>query len=107
LANSEFASLSVMLSNNDNGLSSDKRIVVGTCHATKGFEFRSNHLLAAELLTKFENNRKMTFTTVTRTKTTLAVYHGEGIHGYLDSAIKSTKADPDEPTFDEIFGGQK
>ncbi len=64
------------------GIASDtfplnKKVIVSTFHAAKGLEFRALHLAGCDELKSsfFKNNRRLTFTAVTRAKTSLSVYH--------------------------------
>jgi superfamily I DNA/RNA helicase len=81
------------------------RIVVSTFHAAKGLEFRALHLAACDELKSFKNNRRMTFTAVTRAKTALSVYHTGPIHPYFDAALRSLEPAPALPSLDDLFGG--
>jgi superfamily I DNA/RNA helicase len=85
----------------------DKQVIVTTFHAAKGIEFRALHLAACdELRTSFfKNNRRMTFTAVTRAKTALSVYHCSELYGYFESALQLLEPEPVPPTLDEVFGG--
>lgn len=87
----------------------DKQIIVSTFHAAKGLEFRALHLAGCdELKTSFfKNNRRMTFTAVTRAKTTLSVYHCGDLYGYFESSLQLLKPPPPPPTLDDLFGGSK
>jgi len=82
-----------------------KSIVVTTFHAAKGLEFRALHLVACGELKKFGNNRQMTFTAVTRGKTSLAVYHTDALHSYFESALSSLGPAKTPPNIKDVFGG--
>ena len=80
-----------------------KPIVITTFHAAKGLEFRALHLVGCCQLKKFHNNRQMAFTAVTRAKTSLAVYHSEDLHSYLESAL-SLESVKTTPSLKDVFG---
>jgi len=85
----------------------DKQVVVSTFHAAKGLEFRALHLAACDELKSsfFKNNRRITFTAVTRAKTALSVYHCGDLYPYFDSALRSLEPPPAPPSLDDVFGG--
>ena len=89
------------------GFEDGKPIFVGTFHAAKGLEFRSLHMAGCDLLKRFGHNRNMAFTAVTRTKTSLAVYYSDDIHGYLEAALSSLEPPPDLPDLQDVFGAEK
>lgn len=84
----------------------DKLIIVSTFHAAKGLEFRALHLAGCdELKTSFfNNNRRITFTAVTRAKTALSIYHCANLHGYFDAALRVIEPSPSPPSLDDLFG---
>jgi len=84
----------------------DKQVIVSTFHAAKGLEFRALHLAACDELKSsfFENNRRLTFTAVTRAKTALSVYYCDGLHGYFEAALQSVKPVPKPPSLEDLFG---
>jgi superfamily I DNA and RNA helicase len=55
--------------------SPDRQVVLSTIMGAKGLEFRAVHILAAEALKKFPTQRNLTYTAVTRAKTSLSIYH--------------------------------
>lgn len=105
IQSSPYASKAFLVSDKgEDAFPEDRNIYVGTCHSAKGLEFRALHILDAEVLRKFGNNRRMTFTAVTRAKTSLKIYAAGEIHGYLDSAIKTLEDPAPLPSIDSIFG---
>jgi superfamily I DNA/RNA helicase len=72
-----------------------KHICVCRLHSAKGLEFRAFHILAAEGLKKFPMQRELTFMGVTRTKTSLCIYHSEDLPSYLEGAL--SKLNPHAP----------
>ncbi len=82
----------------------DKTIVVGTIHSAKGLEFRSLHIAAAESLKKFQYQRNIAYTAVTRAKTSLSIYYTANIPGYLEKALRSLEPLPELPKVADAFG---
>ena len=72
-----------------------RNICVSRLHSAKGLEFRAFHILAAEGLKKFPMQRELTFMGVTRAKTSLCIYHSDGLPSYLEGAL--SKLNPDAP----------
>ncbi len=87
----------------------NKQVIVSTFHTAKGLEFRALHIAGCdELKTSFfKNNRRITFTAVTRAKTALSVYHCDDLYGYFDAALQLLGPAPKPPTLDEVFGGSR
>lgn len=84
--------------------SPDRLVVLSTTMGAKGLEFRAVHLLAADNLKRFPTQRNLTYTAVTRTKTSLSVYHQANLAGYFEKGLGACKAvKPAEPTLDELF----
>jgi superfamily I DNA/RNA helicase len=84
-----------------------KPICVCTIHAAKGLEARAVHIAAADGLKKFQQQRKLAFTGVTRAKTSLAIYHEGDLPGYLQSAIDGLNPPKGKPPIDSLFGRKK
>lgn len=81
-----------------------RSVVVTTVQGAKGLEFRAVHLMAADKLKKFATQRNLTYTAVTRAKTTLVVYHGEGLAGYFEKGLKACEiTKPAEPNLKDLF----
>jgi superfamily I DNA/RNA helicase len=80
----------------------DRVICVSTIHGAKGLEFTALHMLACETFHSFPKiNRNLTFTGITRAKTSLSLYYTGDLYAYLESALaalfpKSTKTDISE-----------
>jgi superfamily I DNA/RNA helicase len=84
--------------------SPDRKIVLSTIMGAKGLEFRAVHILAADALKRFPTQRNLTYTAVTRTKTSLSVYHRENLAGYFEKGLRACESvKPGEPTLDELF----
>lgn len=103
---SEFAEKAVLQKGkNRETFESTTRICVCTIHAAKGLEFRSLHIAACESLSKFARNRSMCFTAITRAKTSLSLYYGGQIRGYLESAFAHLDPPTKPPTLKDVFKG--
>jgi superfamily I DNA/RNA helicase len=82
----------------------EQRICLCTMHDAKGLEFRAMHLPFAEHLNKMRDTQKrLAFTSVTRAKTALSIYHVQPLPGYLEQARdKSTPPRP-PPNVGSLF----
>ncbi len=79
-------------------------IVVSTVQGAKGLEFRAVHLMAADKLKNFATQRNLTYTAVTRAKTTLVVYHDAALAGYFEKGLKACEiVKPVEPDLKDLF----
>lgn len=83
----------------------DVRIVVSTVHSAKGLEFRALHFAGCEFIKRFQNQRNLTFTAVTRAKTSLTVYHSAAVPGFFEKALGKLGPEPDLPSLTKVFGG--
>jgi superfamily I DNA/RNA helicase len=84
---------------------SQRPICLSTLHSAKGLEFRALHMVACDTLKKFpQNNRNMTFTGVTRAKTSLSLYYIDDLYGYFERALTVLSPRLDLPTISEVFG---
>lgn len=93
----------VQFQSSDQGYTSldeSKRVVCVTLHGAKGLEFRTVHLLSADLITRFRHQKRMAYTAITRAKTALTVYHERGLPGYLAKALAALKPQPVGPDSD-------
>jgi superfamily I DNA/RNA helicase len=85
--------------------STDRPICVSTVHGAKGLEFRALHFAACDTLDGFKStNRSMTFTGVTRAKTSLSLYYSGDLYGYLEKALAALSPRRDTPDISEAFG---
>lgn len=75
----------------------DKRVVVATIHGAKGLEFRALHLLAMDKVANFRTQKNMSFTAVTRAKTSLVIYSERALPGYLQNGISLLTASSRQP----------
>jgi superfamily I DNA/RNA helicase len=82
----------------------DRHIVVCTLHAAKGLEFRALHIVGCEYVRRFfRKQRNMTYTAVTRAKTSLNIYHSDDLPAYLEQAYANLSRPPDLPDLDDLF----
>ncbi|GAA0325530.1 hypothetical protein GCM10009087_39820 [Sphingomonas oligophenolica] len=85
-------------------ISPDRPVVVTTVQGAKGLEFRAVHMIAAEKLKKYRTQKNLTYTAVTRAKTTLVVYHEGGLAGYFEKGLNACEiAKPIEPNLKDLF----
>lgn len=84
--------------------SPDRLVVLSTTMGAKGLEFRAVHILAAEKLKRFSTQKNLTFTAVTRTKTSLSIYHDGSLAGYFEKGLNACQlVKPPAPPLDELF----
>jgi superfamily I DNA/RNA helicase len=82
----------------------DRPVIVTTVQGAKGLEFRAVHMLAAEKLKNYKTQKNLTYTAVTRAKTTLVVYHDDGLAGYFEKGLKACEiAKSVEPNLKDLF----
>lgn len=82
----------------------DRPVIVTTVQGAKGLEFRAVHMVAAEMLKRYRTQRNLTYTAVTRAKTTLVVYHNAGLAGYFEKGLNACAiAKPVEPNLKDLF----
>jgi superfamily I DNA/RNA helicase len=80
-----------------------KRVIVTTLHGAKGLEFRALHLLAMDMVKNFGLQRNMTYTAITRAKTSLAIYHNGALPSYLEKGMSTLEGSPTPPPLDDLF----
>lgn len=84
--------------------SPDRLVVLSTTMGAKGLEFRAVHILAADKLKKFPTQKNLSYTAVTRTKTSLSVYHQDSLAGWFEKGLTACRpVKPSEPSLDELF----
>lgn len=103
---SEFAPVSVLQKSQEHAaFTNEVRICVSTLHSAKGLEFRTMHIIMAEKIRSFrERQKNVAYTAVTRAKTSLYIYHSDGLPGYIEQALAQMKPLPDLPKIDDVFG---
>jgi superfamily I DNA and RNA helicase len=82
----------------------DKQICVTSIHGMKGLEVRALHIAGVDGLKKFASQRNVIYTAATRAKTSLSIYHIDGLPGYIEKAIACLTPLPKLPTIDAAFG---
>lgn len=108
IQSSPFASIAVLQKADEHfAFTPEARICVATIHAAKGLEFRALHLAGLEKLKSFPHRRNITFTAVTRAKTSLSVYYTTKIPTFLESALSKLQPLPDLPDIAAAFGKVK
>jgi len=87
----------------------DHPVCVSTVHGSKGLEFTALHILACDTFRDgfYTTNRNMTFTAVTRAKTSLSLYYSGEIYGYLQKALAALAPRTDLPGLSEAFGRRR
>jgi superfamily I DNA and RNA helicase len=81
-----------------------KPIIMCTLHAAKGLEFRTLHIGGFEFIKRFSKQRNISFTSITRSKTSLSVYYSDGLPGYFEQAYVNTLRPPNIPQLNDLFG---
>lgn len=82
----------------------ERCVMVTTVQGAKGLEFRAVHIFAAEKIKNYKVQRNLTYTAVTRAKTTLFVYHQDGLAGYFEKGLRACKiSKPIEPDMKDLF----
>ena len=82
----------------------DKRVIVTTLHSAKGLEFRALHLLGMDKVNKFRGAQKrMSYTGVTRAKTSLAIFHEGNLPGYLERGLAAVEPEEAPPSLNDLF----
>jgi superfamily I DNA/RNA helicase len=78
-------------------------IVLTTMHGAKGLEFRSAHIVETQRLKKMPHSRELIYTSVTRAKTLLTIYHSAPLSDFLEDALKAGEAPPPEVPIEDLF----
>lgn len=86
----------------------EQRICICTMHDAKGLEFRAMHLAFAEHVSRTgDTQKRLSFTSVTRAKTSLSVYHLRPLPGYLEQARDRNAPPKPPPNIGALFPGRK
>jgi DNA helicase IV len=105
IRSSEFGKVAVLQGGGENApFQADTRICVSTLHSAKGLEFRVVHVLGCESLQSGAHTLNLTYTAVTRTKTSLTMYYSQSVPGFLEQAFADIQLEHQDPTIEEIFG---
>lgn len=81
----------------------EKPVIISTIHSGKGLEYRCVHVPSAEALKSMPHSRELIYTAVTRAKTTVSIYHQEGLNEFLEDALSAGGPPPAPPTIDDLF----
>lgn len=82
----------------------EKCIYIGTLHDIKGLEFRALHLASMHTIAKLrEVQKRVAFTSVTRAKTSLAIYHLKRLPAYLEQAKATVQPEQKTAALDDLF----
>src|SRR5262249_14088681 len=107
IVNSSIADVSMLQLDDEHPHFNDTvRVCVSTIHSAKGLEYRAVHLVGMDLLETLvnTNHRNVAFTGVTRTKTSLSVYHSVGLAGFLEQAVALVHPKKGPPRIQDAFG---
>ncbi len=102
---SEFGKIAVLQGGGENApFRPETRLCVSTLHSAKGLEFRAAHVLGCESLEASPYSLNLTYTAITRTKTSLTMYYSQHVPGFLEQAFEDLELEHDVPSIDDIFG---
>ncbi|SRR6266496_33149 len=105
IESSPVAKSTFKLSGDDHGpFESETPVCVSTIHSAKGLEFRALHLVSAEHIKRFPQQRNVAYTAITRAKTSLSIYHTGALPGYIESAAMALSPAPTLPKLKDVFG---
>ena len=105
IRSSEFGKIAVLQGGGENApFRPETRLCVSTLHSAKGLEFRAVHVLGCESLEASPHSLNLTYTAVTRTKTSLRMYYSQRMPGFLDQAFADLKLEHKTPELDDLFG---
>ena len=105
LRSSEHGKIAVLQGAGENApFQPETQICVSTLHSAKGLEFRAAHVLGCEFLESHPHSLNLTYTAVTRTKTTLRMYHSKPLPGFLEQAFADLNQEGNPPSLDAVFG---
>jgi len=105
---SDIGALCVAQSTNDYiSFGPNTAVCICSLHAAKGLEFRALHLVGSEGFPSFRDKQKrMSYTAITRAKTSLNLYCVAPMPGYLAQAIYDANPAPETPDLDAVFRGR-
>lgn len=84
---------------------SNSRVLLGSIHSAKGFEFRAVHLVGMHDL-KLSNPRNVALVGITRAKTSLVVYREKPFRDFLEGAL--TQSSPTKaPKLADLFARKR
>lgn len=107
-ANTEFANKIAIANSDNNNFDLKMPIIISNMHNSKGLEFRAVHICNFDSMESYkQTNRNLTYTSVTRAKTTLNIYYIKFLYPYFRQAITNLNDQPYDPTDEDIFGSKK
>jgi len=80
----------------------DTPICVCTAHSSKGLEFRALHVIEAPSI-KGKLTRNVAYTVVTRSKTSLSIYHSKPLPPYLEKAVQFLQPSVKKVELEDLF----
>lgn len=105
IRSSEFGKIAVLQGGGENApFRPETRLCVSTLHSAKGLEFRAAHVLGCESLEGSPHSINLTYTAITRTKTSLTMYYSQYVPGFLEQAFEDLELEHHAPSLDDIFG---
>jgi len=108
LGDTDLAPLAVLQVAGDHSpFEAQTRICVATVHSAKGLEFRALHVAECNDFDRRAHERNMTYTAITRAKTSLSLYGSQSLPGYLEKALKALEPLSDLPKLEDVFGGRR
>ncbi len=81
----------------------DKPIIVTTIHASKGLEFRALHIAGFDYIKRFDKQRNLCYTAITRAKTSLSIYYTKGLPGFFEQANSNMNRPQNLPKIEDLF----
>ena len=83
----------------------EKRVILTTTHGSKGLEFRAVHILGTDKVKRFPLQRNLTYTAITRAKTSLNIYSSRNLPPYLTKGLAAIEPPKALPTIESLFKG--
>lgn len=82
-----------------------RRVWISTIHGSKGLEFRAVHLVGMEKIASLrEHQKRVSYTAVTRAKSSLTLYYQGALPAFLAKAISSINGKNPRVPLENIFG---
>ncbi|MGH8223326.1 MAG: ATP-binding domain-containing protein, partial [Woeseiaceae bacterium] len=105
IARSQHALVAIKQANDEHPeFTEGTRISVSTIHSAKGLEFRAVHIVGAERLQSSVQGINLTFTAITRAKTSVHLHHTGTLPGFLEKAIREVQPPRPLPSLASLFG---
>ncbi len=79
------------------------RIYCLSAFSVKGLEFRAMHMFEWHKRKNLPHNRRLSYMTATRAKTSLSVYYHGDLYEYFDQAISNLNPPKSLPTMGDLF----